>query len=183
MLIVEMKNNCYPLNLMETEHWAFYSEDNLSNLWHKRLMHVNYGSLMKIASNDLVESFPAIVKTDKLCQVCQFGKQSRKSFSKEKRWKASLKLELVHTNICGPMKTFSLNKSKFYIVFINDMTRFCWIYFLKHNSEAFSKFIIFKASVKTQYGIKIKVLISDNGLKYTIAELKSFWQSIVSNIS
>lgn len=66
----------------------------------------------------------------------------------------------------------SLNHNKYYIVFINDLTKFSWVYFLKQKSETLSKFIRFKASAETHSKRKIKTLRTDNGLEYTAAEFE-----------
>lgn len=52
---------------MEIEHKANNNESDLFEIWHKRLGHVKYGSLMKMASDNLVKSFLAIKKPNKLC--------------------------------------------------------------------------------------------------------------------
>lgn len=71
-----------------------------------------------MAIENLVDGLLVIAKLEKLCDTCQFGKQIRKPFPKEKKLRAKQKLELVHPNISGPMKTLSLNCSKYYIVLI-----------------------------------------------------------------
>lgn len=58
------------------------------------------------------------------CKACQFGKQSRKPFPKVV-WRASRKLQLVHTYIAGPQRTPSLKGSLYYVAFIDDFTRMC----------------------------------------------------------
>lgn len=88
ILTVAMKNTCYPLNLMETKHSAFYGEVNMSELWHRRFGHVNYDSFVRMASESMIDGLPGIQKVLKQCDVCQFGKQCRKPYPKEQRWKA-----------------------------------------------------------------------------------------------
>lgn len=124
---------------METSLNACYSGIDLLETWHKRLVHVNYGSMNKMYSSELVEGLPAIIKLVKLCDVCQYDKQCRKPFPKETVLKAYQKLNLVHTDIYGPMKTLSLNNSKYYKLFIDDLTRYCWTFFIKQKLEALIK--------------------------------------------
>ena len=50
--------------------------------------------------------------------------------------------------------------------FIDDFSRYCWVHFLKHKSEVFGLFKVFKALVENQSGRKLKVLRSDNGGEY-----------------
>ncbi|KAG8497315.1 hypothetical protein CXB51_008521 [Gossypium anomalum] len=60
---------------------------------------------------------------DRVCEVCQLGKQVRLPFPINKAWRARDKLQLVHTDICGPMKTSSLSDSRYFVLFIDDYTR------------------------------------------------------------
>ena len=74
----------------------------------------------------------------------------------------------------GPQKTPSLNGSKYYIAFIDDHTRMCWIYFMKIKSEVANIFWKFKAWVETQSGCKMQVIKSDNGTEYTSEKFNKF---------
>ncbi|EOY12396.1 Uncharacterized protein TCM_030909, partial [Theobroma cacao] len=112
---VAMRNNCYPLNLAKnTSHLALYSELDISEKWHRRFGHVNYSSLSLMSAKSLVKGLLGIVKPSKLCKACQLKKQTRKPFPKQSGWKASRKLELVHTDISGPIKTASLSGSRYW---------------------------------------------------------------------
>ena len=63
---------------------------------------------------DIVDDMP-------LCGACNFWKQHRQPFPKQ-AWRASKKLQLVHTDLCGPQRTPSLNGNLYYIIFIADLT-------------------------------------------------------------
>jgi transposase InsO family protein len=83
-------------------------------------------------------------------------------------------LDLVHTDVCGPMSRASLSGCEYYITFIDDHSRKTWIYFLKAKSEVFKRFQEFKALVENQTGKRIKVLRSDNGGEYSSREFVDF---------
>jgi transposase InsO family protein len=72
-------------------------------------------------------------------------------------------LDLVHTDVCGPMSRVSLSGREYYLTFIDDYSRKTWIYFMKTKSKVFKRFQEFKALVENQTGKRIKVLRSDNG--------------------
>lgn len=99
--------------------------------------------------NQLVCGIPFLIEKLVECEACQFGKQRRKPFP-ESSWKASQKLQLVHTVVAGPQRTLSLNGSFYYIIFIDDLTRMCWIYFLRYKSEVAAVFWKFKDHVENQ---------------------------------
>jgi transposase InsO family protein len=83
--------------------------------------------------------------------------------------------KLIHTQM-GSMNTSSLNNNKFYISFIDDYTRMCWIYFKKIKFEVADIFKKFKAWVKTQGGCKILVIRSDNKTKYSSGKFNKFYE-------
>eukprot|EP00253_Pinus_taeda_P006511 PITA_06511 len=81
-------------------------------------------------------------------------------------------LELVHSDVFGPVKVPSLGKSVYYVSFIGDFSRNTWIYFLKKKSEVFDRFKEFKALVENQTEKKIKVLRTDNGGEFCSKEFE-----------
>ena len=86
------------------------------------------------------------------------GKQHREKFEKGKAWRARQKLELVHSDLCGPMKTASLGGAKYFVTFIDDFSRKVWIYLLKDKSKTFEAFKEFKQEAENESGLKIKIL-------------------------
>ena len=83
-------------------------------------------------------------------------------------------LELIHSDVCGPMSSTSLSGFEYYITFIDDYSRKTWIYFLKAKSEVFEKFKEFKALIENLSDKRIKALRLDNGREYTSKEFEAF---------
>ena len=69
----------------------------------------------------------------------------------------------MHNDVSIVMPTTSMNGYRYFMTFIDDYSRFCWIYFLKKKSEVFETFIFFKGLVENNIGNTIKELRSDNG--------------------
>lgn len=130
---VKMKGKSFVLNPLEEEQNAFPIKENITELWHKRLGHYHHQGLLQMKSKGMANDLPELDDYIPNCKACQFGKQSRRPFPKA-TWRATKKLQLVHTDIAGPQRTPSLNGSLYYVVFIDDFTRMCWIFFLKHKS-------------------------------------------------
>ena len=65
------------------------------------------------------------------CEACVEGKQTRNSFPKGQATHATELLEIVHSDVCGPMQTTSLGGHRYFVTFIDDKSRFPAIYFLK----------------------------------------------------
>ncbi|EOY19734.1 Copia-like retrotransposable element, putative [Theobroma cacao] len=174
LLTVKMKSNCFPVNWKEFKHHAYTCSSSDTTSWHKRLGHLNFHSLKLMHDEHLVENIPAIGSFNYICDTCQYGKQSKKPFPKQAKWRATQKLQLVHTDIGGPMMTASLSGNKFYLLFIDEFSRYCWVYFLKHKAEAFNNFLKFKAFVENQTSLTIKMLRSNNGKEYTSLEFQRY---------
>jgi transposase InsO family protein len=107
------------------------------------------------------------------CKHCLFGGQHKISTPSQAS-RASKVLELIHTDICGPMNHISAGGAKYFITFIDDNTRMTFVSFLKKKSEALSKFMEFKALVENQQNSTIKKLRSDNGGEYTSNEFAKY---------
>lgn len=151
---------------LEQEQIAYYAKKANAEVWHKRLGHFHHAAVMNLQKKNLVQGLPYLGDDIPDCKTCQIGKQARIPF-KNATWRATEKLQLIHTDLARPIKTPSLNGSKYYIVFIDDYTRMCWIYFLRFKSEVASVFWKFKQWIETQSGCKIQALRSDNGKEYT----------------
>lgn len=145
-----------------------------SNLWHRRFGHLNYQGLRTLAYKNLVDGVPVIKVPEKLCEVCLVGKQYRASFPKQSSWRASKKLQLVHSDLCGPIRPVSNNDKRYFISFIDDFSRKTWVYFLSEKSEAFVTFKNFKAEVEKESGVYITCLRTDRGGEFNSNEFKEF---------
>jgi transposase InsO family protein len=80
--------------------------------------------------------------------------------------RATKPLEIVHSDVCGPMRTTSSGGARYFVTYIDDFSRKVWVYLLKSKGECLEKFKEFKALVETQSEHKIKVFRSDNGGEY-----------------
>ena len=84
-------------------------------------------------------------------------------------------LDLIRSDLCGPMSSSSLTGFEYYITFIDDFSRKTWIYFLRSKkSKVLLWFQEFKALVENQTGRKIRALRSDNGGEYTSKEFDGY---------
>ncbi|KAJ4764255.1 polyprotein [Rhynchospora pubera] len=180
MAVVNMeRHRNFPLTLKSANGVALKVDvEDLSWLWHKRLGHVNFESLKLLSRKNMVYGLPNIEEKKDVCEACALGKIHRETFPKEKAWRAKAPLELVHTDICGPMSTNSHGGNRYFITFIDDFSRMCWVYFLRQKSEAFSIFKKFQRMVERQSGKLIKKLRSDRGGEYNSKEFDKFCEDI-----
>ena len=99
-------------------------------------------------------------------QGCILGKHREHKFEKASHERTSAPLELIHSDVAGPVPHMYMSQAKYALVFIDDFSKYFWVYFLKHKSEVFGLFKVFKALVENQSGRKLKILRSDNGGEY-----------------
>ena len=121
-----------------------------------------------------MRDLPYLKKNNESCKGCLLGKQHRLPFLTDKAWRAKDLLELIHTDVCGPMRMPSHHNNRYFILFIDDFSKMTWVYFLKAKSKVFGIFKKFKALVEKQSGKQIKVLRSDRGKEYTSREFDKF---------
>ena len=72
-------------------------------------------------------------------------------------------LDLIHSDVVGPMPTKSINGCRYFLTFIDDCSRYCWIYFMKQKSKVFETFKVFKAMVENSFNKNIKSIRSNGG--------------------
>lgn len=104
---------------------------------------------------------------------CMKAKQTRLPF-KSSHKRADNILDIIHSDLCGPMETSSIGKARYFLTFIDDHSRKIFVYFLRCKSEVSSKFEDFKALVENQTERKIKVIRTDNGTEYFTQKLEEF---------
>ncbi len=109
-----------------------------------------------------------------ICERCIKGKHQITSFLKDGVMRASQLLEIVHTDVCGPMKTTSHGGALYFLTFIDIFSRKTHVYLLKAKGEVFEKFKQYKALVENEIGHKIKVLQSDNGGEFVSKKFDTF---------
>ena len=121
----------------------------------------------------MVEGLPVIKETTGICKGCVIGKHPEHKFDWGKANRATSIFGLIHSDISGPMPITSMNGSRYLLTFIDDFSRYTWVFFLKKKSEVCEKFSELKALIENASGLKIKILRSDNGGEYVSNELLS----------
>jgi transposase InsO family protein len=150
--------------------------ENPCELWHRRLAHINYKALPYICK--AVTGLQELkVDHEGVCNGCAQGKNIKNSFPKRNS-KAEGVLELVHSDVCGPMPSSSINGYVYYVSFIDDYSHKTWVYLLKSKDEVFNKFKEFKALIENLSERKIKILKSDNGGEYTSKEFVNYCKDV-----
>ena len=107
-----------------------------------------------------------------ICEHCLVGKTARKPFGKGTR--AEFPLQLIHSDICGPMNIRARHGLVYFITFIDDFTRYGYVYLISHNSQALDCFIKFMNVIENQLDKKIKTLRTDRGRDYCMISSNNY---------
>lgn len=153
---------------------CLHTSHDVAKLWHQRFGHLGYKGLKTLQQKEMVTGLPEINETEEVCTDCLKGKQHRDSFPKKSKWRASKKLELIHSDLCGPITPMSNSHKRYFICFIDDYTRKAWVEFLNVKSDAFSAFKLFKSHVEKETGHDIKCLRTDRGGEFNSNEFNKF---------
>ena len=120
------------------------SSINKTHLWHLRLGHINLDRIRRLVTCGHLS--PLDVTSLPVCEPCLEGKMTMRPF-KAKGYRAKEVLELVHSDLCGPLSTSARGGYEYFVTFIDDYSRYGYIYLMHHKSETFEKFKEFKAEV------------------------------------
>ena len=145
-------------------------------LWHLRLGHLGNDNLKKMLSKEMVRGFKPMVRfegTHPVCEGCMKVRQSREAFPDAEHRGRDV-LELVHSDVCGPITPKSNGGNRYYLTFVDDFSRKSWVYLMREKKEVFRYFKLWKAMTERQTGKKINIFRTDRGGEYLSNEFKKF---------
>ncbi|KAM1493880.1 hypothetical protein ACFX10_025604 [Malus domestica] len=149
---------------------SVYSVESIE-LWHARLGHINYRSMHRMANLGLIPKHA--IDFNKKCEICVESKFARQTF-KSVLNKSSELLDLIHSDLCDFKSTPTRGGKNYYISFIDDCSKYCYVYLVHSKDEALNMFKTYKAEVENQLNKKIKVLRSDRGGEYESSAFADF---------
>ena len=127
---------------------------------------IEINTLKEMKKRNLIEDIDFIGTKFDDCQICIQGRQFRKPFPKCSRSETENILDLVHSDICGPMKTSTPSGNRYILTFIDDFSRYTFVYLLRSKDEVVDKYKEFINLMKNNFKKNVKVLRSDNGGEY-----------------
>nr|GEY16717.1 putative ribonuclease H-like domain-containing protein [Tanacetum cinerariifolium] len=161
LLRVPRENNMYNVNLKNivpsgdlTCLFAKATFDK-SNLWHRRLGHINFKTMNKLVKANLVRGLPTkLFENDKTCVACKKCKQHRASCKTKPVSSINQPLYRLHMDLFGPTFVKSLNKKSYCLVVTDDYSRFTWVFFLATKDETSPILKTFITGVENQLSLK-----------------------------
>ena len=149
---------------------AFLGIQTSASVWHHRLGHPAMVTVHRVITHNKLPITGSGDKTD-FCESCQLAKCKRLPFTKSDRV-SNLPLQLVHSDV-WQSSVVSLSGCRYYVIFIDDYSRFSWLFPLKSKSDVYPCFIKFKCMVENLFSSKIKSFQSDGGGEYSYTPFKN----------
>nr|GEY77099.1 retrotransposon-related protein [Tanacetum cinerariifolium] len=145
-------------------------------LWHRRLSYLNFDTINLLSKNDIVTGLPKLkfVK-DHLCSSCELGKAKRKSFQSKITPSSKRRLQLIHMDLCGPMRVASINGKKYVLVIVDDYSRYTWTYFLRSKDETPEVLIDFLRLVQRGLHAQVRTVQTDKGMEFLNKTLHAYF--------
>jgi Integrase core domain/GAG-pre-integrase domain len=145
-----------------------------SQLWHTRYGHINFQSLKKLSQGNMVEELLEIECKEGVCRGCMIGKQRRSPFPDETSFRANEVLELIHRDLCGLIKPTTPTGNKYFLLLVDDFSRYMWIQLMKTKDKAFSAFKEVKKAIEIERNVKVKGFRSDRGGEFRSVEFDEY---------
>jgi len=158
---------------------ACMTVNNQSEAWHKRLGHPNSVILFRMFNSGLIGNKTHVSKHLSFdCSVCKLGKSKTLSFPAHGS-RAVKCFDIVHSDVwgsdvCGISPVISHARYKYFVTFIDDFSRYTWVYFLRAKSKVLSVFQNFVVHIENQFSTCIKMLRFDSGGEYMSHEFHDF---------
>nr|GEU38401.1 putative ribonuclease H-like domain-containing protein [Tanacetum cinerariifolium] len=161
LLRVPRENNMYNVNLKNIVPFedltCLFAKATIdeSNLWHRRLAHINFKTINKLVNGNLVRGLPIkVFENDHTCVACKKGKQHRASCKTKPVSSVDQPLFRLHMDLFGPTFVKSLIKKSYCLVITYDYSRFTWVFFLATKDETSPILKTFITGLENQLSLK-----------------------------
>ncbi|GJT02425.1 retrovirus-related pol polyprotein from transposon TNT 1-94 [Tanacetum coccineum] len=148
-------------------------------LWHRRLSYLNFSTINQLTSTYLVDGLSKFkYNKDHLCSACEQCKSKKASLPPKLVPSTESKLELLHMDLCEPMRVASINGKKYILVIVDDYSRYTWVYFLRTKDEAPDMIIDFVNQVQRNLKAQILTIRTDNRTEFKNEKLRAFYAKL-----
>ncbi|GJV89458.1 retrovirus-related pol polyprotein from transposon TNT 1-94 [Tanacetum coccineum] len=176
--------NLYTLSIgdmMKSSPICLLSKASKTNswLWHRRLSHLNFGTINQLAKQGLVKGLPKLkFEKDHLCSACSLGKIKKHSHKPKSEDTNQEKHYLLYMDLCRPMRVESINGKKYILVIVDDYSRFTWVKFIRSKDEAPEFIIKFLNMKQVSLNATVRNIRTDNGTKFVNQTLHSYYEDV-----
>nr|GEU84430.1 reverse transcriptase domain-containing protein [Tanacetum cinerariifolium] len=148
-------------------------------LWHRRRSHLNFSTINDLTRLGLGYGLLKFkYENDHLCSACEKGKSKKDSYRPKLVSSDNFKLELLHMDLCGPMRVASINGKKYILMIVDDYSRYTWVYFLHSKDETPEIIKKFIPQAQLNYKAKFCKICTDNGTEFKNATIKAHYEKL-----
>ena len=168
-------NGLYEIKLdSEREAQALIASKNDSVNWHRKLGHLGGKYLKKLENmTDGMKLKHSDLENLESCEVCLKSKACRKPFGLN-RTRATEPLQILHTDVVGPIETLSWDNHRYFVSVLDDYTHFAAVFLLKGKDEVRQTLINYIAKIENHWSKKVKKIRMDNGGEYVSQDFKKY---------
>nr|GEU32018.1 retrovirus-related Pol polyprotein from transposon TNT 1-94 [Tanacetum cinerariifolium] len=176
--------NLYTINLHEMASASpiclmARASSTKSWLWHQHLSHLNFDTINDLAKNDLVTDLPKFkYHKEHLGPSCEQGKSKRASHPPKPVPNSRQRLQLLHIDLCSPMRIASINEKRYVLVIVDDYSRYTWVHFLRSKDEAPEVIKTFLKRITILLQSPVIIIRTDNGTEFKNQVLKEYFDSV-----
>jgi hypothetical protein len=149
--------------------------DDMAWVWHARYGHLNFRALRELGVKNMVDDMPLIDKLEEFCDGCALSKQTRHSFPHVAKFRADSPLDLFHIDLCGQIRPRTPGGKSYFLLIVDDYSRFMRIELLATKDEVFRCFKKVKALAKNEKGSKLRAFWSDRSGEFNSIEFREFY--------
>jgi transposase InsO family protein len=149
------------------------AKTNMGWLWHRRLAHVGMNNLHKLLKGEHILGLTNVhFEKDRICGACQTGKQVGVHHPHKNIMTTDRPLELLHMDLFVPIAYISISGSKYYLVIVDDYSRFTWVFFLQEKFQTQETLKRFLKRAQNEFVLRIKKIRSDNGTEFKNSQIQ-----------
>ncbi|KAI3733787.1 hypothetical protein L6452_13243 [Arctium lappa] len=184
LLVGTRETDLYTINLSDVQNdkqVCLLSKASMQQswLWNRRLSHLNFRYINNLVSGKLVKGLPKLrYEREHLCTACEKGKMKRAPHKPKPEPSTNAPLELLHMDLCGPMRTQSLGGKKYILVIVDDYSRYTWVKFLRSKDETPDVLITFLKTIQVNLQKPVKILRTDNGTEFKNNKVEEYLESV-----
>jgi hypothetical protein len=147
--------------------------------WHQRFGHIHFAALRKMGREELVHGLPVINQVQQVCDACLAGKQRRAPFPQKALWRSTEPVQLVHGDICGPINPVTPSGNKYFLLLVDDYSRFMWNSLLPSKDAAATAIKNIQATVEHKSGRKLLMPRTDRGGEFTATDYDMYVMLVI----
>lgn len=165
--------------IKQSKSYLTDGSNNIATSWHRKLGHIsneNMKTLLKISDGINLTS-KNLTELEMVCEICQKAKQTRTKFENARIKAKRYNLQIIHSDVCGPITPSTWDGNRYFITFLDDFTHYSMVFLIKNKEEVTSKIKEYIEKVEARWNLRVSKLRCDNGRKYINKNVTTWCES------